>query len=861
MGDHSMKRTIQSSRRRRQIFTIEQLEARWTPSVDVLTYHYDMARTGANTAETVLTPSNVNAAAFGKQFTLPTDGYVYAQPLLKTGVTVPGQGVHDVLYVATEHDSLYAFDAHGSNPVQGYLWKDSFINPSAGITTIPSNDIEPGYSDIVPEIGITSTPIIDQNTNTLYLDTALKVVSGGTTTYQHTIHAIDLATGAEKFGGPIVVHGSVPGAGDGGSTVTFNALIQNQRTGLALANVNGTEVLDVAFGSRGDVGTFHGWVMSYNATTLQPISVFCSTPNGQQSTIYFGGGGIWLGGGAIPVDQNGNIYINTGNGTFDANAGGSDYGDTMLKLSANNLAINSTFTPINQDTLNQQDLDFGTGGIVLLPTQSSAHPNELITADKTGKIYLLNRDSLGGYGTGPGGTDSVLGTINLSAGLKDPMAYFNGNLYVGENGSPIQSYSIFNGILGTSPTSQSGNTFGPGGSAADGSGTNPTISANGTSNGIVWALDISTFDSGGSAILYAYNASNLAQMLYNSNQAGSRDQAGAAVKFTAPLVSGGLVYVPGQSSVTVYGLFNSSSGLVTAINAGGGSAGSYLADAGFTGGTTATSADPINTSSVTNPAPQTVYDTERYGNFTYTVPGLTAGANYTVRLHFAEFYWNAVGQRVFNVLINGVQVLTNFDILATAGGKDIAIIRQFTATANSSGRIIIQFTTVVDNAKLSGLEILGTPNQVHLVTAIDAGGGAAGTYLADANFTGGRAYSNADPINTSGVTNPAPQAVYDSERVGNFTYTIPGLTAGVSYTVRLHFAEIYWNAAGLRSFNVLINGAQVLTNFDIFAAAGGKDIALVRQFTAVANSSGRLVIQFTTVVDNAKLSGLEILSV
>jgi len=1070
--------------------------------VDVLTYHYDNARDGVNTAETILTPSNVNTTTFGKQFTLPTDGYVYAQPLLKIGVTIPGQGAHDVLYVATQHDSLYAFDAHGNNPAQGYLWKDTFINPGAGVTTIPSSDV--GTNDITPEIGITGTPVIDPNTNTIYLDAALKVVSGGTTTYEHTIHAIDLATGAEKFGGPIVVHATVPGTGDGSNTVTFNAQIQNQRAGLALATINGTEILEVAFGSRGDTGTFHGWVMSYNVTTLQPISVFCSTPNGIQSNIFFGGGGIWMAADGIPVDSNGNIYVNTGNGTFDANTGGIDYGDSTLKLDPNSLAVVSTFTPSNQDILNQQDLDYGTGGIILLPTQSGTHPNELITADKLGKIYLLNRDSLGGYRTGPGGTDNLLGTININAGLKDSMAYFNGSLYVGENGIPLSAYTISNGVLGTSPTSQSSNTFGPADQFADGAGTNPIISANGTNNSIAWALDISAFDTGGSAVLYAYNATNLGQMLYNSNQSGSRDQAGAAVKFTAPLVSGGLVYVPGQSSVTVYGLFNQSFGpisidaggsaagsylsdtnftggttatsidpvntsgvtnpapqivydterygnftytiprltagtnyivrlhfaefywntagqrsfnvlingtqvltnfdilaaaggkdiaivrqfttvanstgniiiqfvtvidnaklsgleilttiatapstptdltatasntqvtlnwtastgaasyniyrsttsgaegstayrtgitttsftdtglnnsttyyyqvsavntagesnkssevsavpmtlqLITAINAGGNVSGSYLADANFIGGTTATSTDLINTSSVTNPAPQTVYDTERYGNFTYTVPGLAAGASYIVRLHFAEFYWTAAGQRVFNVLINGTQVLTNFDILSVAGGKDIAIVRQFTVVANNTGNIVLQFATVVDNAKLSGLEVFGVSNQVHLVTAINAGGGASGSYLADANFTGGRAYSNIDPINTSGVTNPAPQAVYDSERVGNFTYTIPGLAAGASYTVRLDFAEIYWNAAGLRSFNVLINGVQVLTNFDIFAVAGGKDVAVVRQFTAVADSSGRVTIQFVTVVDNAKLSGLEILSV
>ena len=198
--------------RRRQL-TFEHLERRWTPSVDVLTYHYDNARDGQNTAETTLTPINVNSTNFGKKFALPTDGYVYAQPLLKTGVTIPGQGTHDVLFVATEHDSVYAFDAQGNNPAQGYLWKDSFINPANGVTTVPSGDV--GTDDIVPEIGITGTPVIDPSTNTLYVDAATKEVSGSTTTYVHRLHALDLATGAEKFGGPVVISASVPGTGDG----------------------------------------------------------------------------------------------------------------------------------------------------------------------------------------------------------------------------------------------------------------------------------------------------------------------------------------------------------------------------------------------------------------------------------------------------------------------------------------------------------------------------------------------------------------------------------------------------------------------------------------------------------------------
>jgi hypothetical protein len=294
------------------------------------------------------------------------------------------------------------------------------------------------------------------------------------------------------------------------------------------------------------------------------------------------------------------------------------------------------------------------------------------------------------------------------------------------------------------------------------------------------------------------------------------------------------------------------------INAGGGATGAFQADGDFSGGSTFSSTAAINTSKVTNPAPQSVYQSERYGNFTYTIPNLTAGASYTVKLDFAELYWSSSNSRLFNVSINGQQVLTNFDIYATAGGKNIAIAQSFTATANSSGQIVIQFTSVKDNAKVSGVEITPSQTTTKQSVSINAGGSAAGVFLADGSFSGGSTYSNSDAINTSKVSNAAPQSVYDSERYGNFTYTIGNLTPGASYTVKLDFAEIWFNSAGSRQFNVSINGSQVLTNFDIYAAAGGKDIAVAQSFTATANSSGQLVLGFTSVVNNAQINGIEI---
>jgi len=296
------------------------------------------------------------------------------------------------------------------------------------------------------------------------------------------------------------------------------------------------------------------------------------------------------------------------------------------------------------------------------------------------------------------------------------------------------------------------------------------------------------------------------------------------------------------------------------INAGGTAAGSYLADEDFSGGSESSTTAAINTSLVANPAPQAVYQTERFGDFTYTLPNLSAGAAYTVNLHFAEIYWTAAGKREFNVLINGTQVLTNFDVFAAAGGENIAIVKSFPATASASGTITIQFTTgAADLPKVSGIELSQSAPTTDLL--IDSGGAAAGAWLADEDFTGGSASSTTAAINTSQVANPAPQEVYQTERFGDFTYTIPNLTGGASYTVNLSFAEIYWTAAGKREFNVLINGTQVLTNFDVFATAGGEDIAIVKSFTATASASGTITIQFTTgAADLPKVSGIEVVN-
>jgi hypothetical protein len=312
------------------------------------------------------------------------------------------------------------------------------------------------------------------------------------------------------------------------------------------------------------------------------------------------------------------------------------------------------------------------------------------------------------------------------------------------------------------------------------------------------------------------------------------------------IASHSVSFTPGQQA----GIF---------IDAGGGAVGNFAADEDFSGGSTYATSAAIDTSQVSNPAPQAVYQTERYGNFTYTVGNLTAGASYTVRLDFAEIYWNAAGQRLFNVAINGNQVLSNFDIFATAGGADIAIAKTFTATADSSGQIVIQFSTIQDNAKVSGIEI--TPAQAQQSVFIATGSSVSiGNFAANEDFSGGSGpYTVSNPIDTSGVSNPAPQAVYQGWYTDNPTYTIPNLTPGASYHVRLDFSENAFNAEGQRVFNVSINGTQVLTNFDVFKAAGDKEFkAVAEDFVATADASGKITIAFTTVVGTSRISGIEI---
>ena len=539
--------------------SFETLEQRLAPAnVDVLTYHNDTFLSGQNLQETALTPANVNATNFGRLFAQPVDGYVYAQPLYKANLAIPGQGTHNVMFVATEHDSIYAFDADSNTGTNANpLWRTSFINPAAGITSVPQPDII--SADIVPEVGITGTPVIDGASNTLYVVAKTKEVRSDGAHYVQKLHALDITTGAEKFGGPVSIGDTtgdnnntspiaVPGTGQGSvnGIVTFNARKENQRSALTLAS----GVVYIAWASHGDNGPYHGWVVGYNAQNLQLVSFFNTSPNA-------GLAGIWQSGAGMAVDPLNNLYFATGNGPFDANtSGGKDYGDTVLRLSTTGaLTVADYFTPWDQATLNQNDADLGSGGTMLLPDSvgSAAHRHLMVETGKSGKIYLIDRDNMGQYQRGGPMTDDVVQVMQLGpAGVWGNPCYFQvnattGRIYYQGSGDVMKAFTVSNATL-SGPVTQSGTYFAFPGSQ-------PVISANGMANAIAWALQVDAYGRGGPAVLHAYDANNLANELYNSAQTSLRDQLTGSVKFTVPTVTNGRVIVGSQYGVAVFGLF------------------------------------------------------------------------------------------------------------------------------------------------------------------------------------------------------------------------------------------------------------------------------------------------------------------
>ena len=482
--------------------------------VPVTTYHNDLRRTGANTGESILNPSNVNATTFVKKYSFPVDGQVYAQPLYLPNVVI-GSLQHNVVYVATENDTLYAFDADGRDSQP--LWKDHFGTPATG------QDVE----GISPLIGVTSTPVIDTSTGTMYvvsvtLESNARIVR---------LHALDIATGAEKFGGSKVVTATVSGTGRD----SVNGVIKlesncYQRTGLAMSGNN----IYVGFGHCA-----HGWMLAYDKTTLAQTAVFNSTPNGA-------GGMFWNSGGAPAVDASGNLYTIS---AVDAGDPASGFNDSFLKFSSV-LKVQDFFMPGNEAFLRQNDADLGSGDVVILPNNSSTHPYELIGGGKDGRLFVINRANMGKFNST---TDQVVQTIQTGTQQFDNIfstpGYWNGFLFVHDEADVLKSYgwSSTTGLLTATFTAKGAHVFGVHGATV-------SISSNGNADGIVWEIESTNQPSGGAAILHAYDALNVATELYNSGQGGAWDVAGPAVKFTVPTVADGKVFVGTAKELDVYGL-------------------------------------------------------------------------------------------------------------------------------------------------------------------------------------------------------------------------------------------------------------------------------------------------------------------
>ena len=491
----------------------------------------DSTRAGQYTDEVFLTPQNVNQNSFGSLFSYSVDGTVAAQPLFVPFVNIAGAGTVNALYVVTQNDSVYAFNAASPGAP---LWQVNFLNAANGVTAVPIS--AQGCSGVTnfTQIGIMGTPVIDPATNTMYLVAKTQEQAGSGYNYVFRLHALDITSGAEKFGGPVVITASVP---NGNNQVTLNSQTALQRP--ALLEVNGS--IFIGFGSNGCDKAAHGWLLAYNAATLQQQGVFNTSP------AVTWGSSLWMSSIGPAADAANNIYLVSANGTYDINQGGSDWGDTALKLTFNgsSFTVADSFTPSNQSTMAAEDLDFGSGGAVLLPPQTTGPANLLVVTGKTGTIYLLNCDDMGGYNTLDNVVQELPGAVG---GIWGAPVYWNDALYFAGRSDYVKVFPFVNGVISTPPVQTT--------SAFTLTGI-PVVSANGNNNGIFWFIhNVSATNP--AQVLAAFNASTLQTSLaklYDTQQNSARDALASAPHFAMPLVANGRVYVGGNTSVMVYGLF------------------------------------------------------------------------------------------------------------------------------------------------------------------------------------------------------------------------------------------------------------------------------------------------------------------
>lgn len=752
--------------------------------VNVLTQHNDNSRTGDNLGETVLNTTNVNKSSFGLLFTSTVDGFIYAQPLYVSNLTINGVS-HNVVFVATEHDSVYAFDADTG----AQIWKASLGTP------VPSTDYGTGYHDLIPEIGITGTPVIDLPNKILFVDSFTKDTSSH---YHHYLHALNITNGHDQAGSPVEITGSVSGTSwdSSNGTLAFNPFQHLQRPALLLSN----GILYVAFGSHGDYEPYHGWVFAYNES-LQQQAIYCTTPNGQE-------GGIWMGGQGPVADSSGNVYVMVGNSDENSENNAGDFGESFVKLllSGNSLTETDFFKPNNYDNLNANDTDLGSAGPMLIPGTQ-----DLIGGGKEGVLYLVNTSGANTMGGLNLNNDQMLQEFQATVPEIDQSPiYWNSpasgpTIYVWASyGDYLKAFNVNTntGLFNTSPYSEETTIQSPGlpGGCL-------SLSANGSAagTGIVWASHAYNADANPGTVrgeLDAFDATDLTKTLWTSVQDAARDDVGNCAKFAPPTVANGKVYLATFSKrLNVYGLL----GTVQAPSV-----------------------------SITSPS---------NGN-TFTAPA-TIVLNATASDPAAK--------------VTKVSFYNGSDLIGSTGVSPYRVTWK-NIQPGSYSLTAVAFTANQTQASSAPVAITVNPSPYAATVSIDCGGPAAGSFSADQDFSGGAADpGTTNPIDTSAVTNPAPQAVYQTAHDGNTTYAITGLLPGAKYTARLHFAELSATKAGQRKFIVAINGATVLPAFDIFKTAGGQDKAIVKQFTATADSTGAITITLTGVVGQATINGIELL--
>lgn len=489
----------------------------------MVTNRNDNGRTGLNPNETFLTPQNVNTSKFGKLFSRSVDGYVVGQPLYLPSLTISGKQ-HNVVFVATLHDSVYAFDADSNTGANAApLWQVNFTNPAAGITTATDAFLPCPAVHRFPESGIVSTPVIDPTAGTIYV--VAKTNENGTVF--HRLHALDVTSGAERPNSPVPINATF--TTNSGTVLQVNNLHQMNRPALLLSN----GVVYVAMGSNGCNDANNSWVIGYDANTLVQKGAFVAAPE-------HGLGSIWQSGAGPAADADGNIYASTAEAEFTANTGGQDFGSSILRLtpSGSNLNLTDYFTPFNEATISLNDLDLSAAGVLALPDQPPPHPHLLVATGKQGRVYLLDRDNMGQFN--PLNNSQIVQELPSSVGaMFSTPAYWNGKVYFNGKSKPIMAFTLTNGVLSSTAVFKSAQS--QAGSHA------PTISANGNSNGILWTLP------GGQ--LNAYDASNLT-LLYTSKQAGTRDLLPALAHFASQTVVNGHVYVGTRNSLEVLGLLS-----------------------------------------------------------------------------------------------------------------------------------------------------------------------------------------------------------------------------------------------------------------------------------------------------------------